>query len=43
MINSDKSVVGNEIVSRAAPPISPASGSGKIPITVLTTLLTALL
>jgi hypothetical protein len=37
--DSVKSVVGNEIVSRAAPPISPASGSGKVPITVLTALL----
>jgi len=39
VIDSVKSVVGNEIVSRAAPPISPASGSGKVPITVLTALL----
>ena len=39
VVDCVKSVVGNEIVSRAAPPISPASGSGKVPITVLTTLL----
>ena len=39
MIDSVKSVVGNGIVSRAAPRISPASGSGKVPITVLTALL----
>lgn len=39
VIDSVKSVVGNEIVSRAVPPISLASGSGKVPITVLTALL----
>lgn len=39
MIDSVKSVVGNEIVSKAAPPISPTSSSGKVPITVLTALL----
>lgn len=39
VIDGVKGVVGNEIVSKAASPISPASGSGKVPITVLTALL----
>lgn len=39
MIDNVKSVVGNEVASRAAPPISPTSGSGKVPIIVLTALL----
>jgi hypothetical protein len=39
VIDSVKSVVENEIVSKVAPPISHASGSGKVPITVLTALL----
>jgi hypothetical protein len=39
VIDSVKSVVGNEIVSRAAPPISPAGSSGKVPVTASTALL----